>query len=94
MRAIFVFLKVEAGHLRAVADSMAELDICSEIYSVAGDFDLLAKVYVETFDELADLVTDRIQKIPHLRDTKSVLTFRTYKDPRSDHADPLPRASR
>ncbi|MGH2670609.1 MAG: Lrp/AsnC ligand binding domain-containing protein [Candidatus Binatia bacterium] len=83
MRAVFILLKVEPGHLRSVADSMGELDLCSEIYSVAGDFDLLAKVYVESFDELADVVTDRIQKIPHLRETKSILTFRTYKDPAS-----------
>jgi DNA-binding Lrp family transcriptional regulator len=81
MRAVFVLFKVEPGQLRSVADALGELEICSELYSIAGDWDLLAKVYVESFDELADLVTDRIQKIPHLRDTKSILTFRTYKDP-------------
>jgi DNA-binding Lrp family transcriptional regulator len=81
MRAVFVLFKVEPGHMRSVADALGELEVCSELYSVAGDYDLLAKVYVESFDELADLVTDRVQKIPHLRDTKSILTFRTYKDP-------------
>ena len=81
MRAVFVLLKVEPGRLREVADAMGELDVCSEIYSVAGDHDLLAKVYVESFDDLADLVADKIQKIPHLRETKSILTFRTYKQP-------------
>lgn len=81
MRPVFILLKVEPGHLRRVADVLEELEICSEIYSIAGDYDLLAKVYVESFDELADLIVDRFQAIPHLRDTRSILTFRTYKDP-------------
>ena len=81
MRAVFVMLKVEPGHVRDVADIIGELDVFSEIYSIAGEYDLLLKIYVETFDELADLVTDTIQKIPHLRETKSILTFRTYKAP-------------
>ena len=81
MRAVFVMVKVEPGELRGVADRFAELEVCSEIYSTAGDYDLLVKVYVQSFDELADLVADRIQHIPHVRETKSILTFRTYKEP-------------
>ncbi|MGH7896650.1 MAG: Lrp/AsnC family transcriptional regulator [Candidatus Binatia bacterium] len=82
MRAVFLMLKVEPGRLRNVADHIAELEVFSEIYSVAGDYDLLVKLYVKDFDELADLVTDTVQKIPHIRETKSILTFRTYKPPR------------
>jgi DNA-binding Lrp family transcriptional regulator len=81
MRAVFVMLKVEPGYLRYVADHVSELEVFSEIYSTAGDYDLLVKLYVRDFDELADLVTDTIQKIPHLRETRSILTFRTYRDP-------------
>jgi DNA-binding Lrp family transcriptional regulator len=81
MRAVFLLVKVEPGKLREVADAFGDLEVCSEIYSTAGDFDLLAKIYVESFDELADLVTDKIQKVPHIRETKSILTFRTYKEP-------------
>lgn len=81
MRAVFLSVKVEPGKLREVADAFGDLDICSEIYSTAGDYDLLAKIYVDSFDDLADLVADKVQKIPHIRETKSVLTFRTYKEP-------------
>jgi DNA-binding Lrp family transcriptional regulator len=81
MRAVFVLVKVEPGKLREVADHIADLEVCSEIYSTAGDFDLLAKLYVESFDDLADLVADQLQKVPHIRETKSILTFRTYKEP-------------
>jgi DNA-binding Lrp family transcriptional regulator len=82
MRAVFILLKVEPGYVRQVADHLVDLDVCSEIHSVVGDFDLLIKVHVDTFDDLADLVNDRIHHIPHLRETRSILTFKTYKDPR------------
>jgi DNA-binding Lrp family transcriptional regulator len=87
MRAVFVMLKVEPGTLHKVADAIADLEIVSEMYSVVGDYDLLAKVYVDSFDELAEMVNDRIQKVPHIRETKTVITFDAYDMPK-------PKASR
>jgi DNA-binding Lrp family transcriptional regulator len=82
MRAVFVMLKVEPGTLHKVADAIADLEIVSEMYSVVGDYDLLAKVYVDTFDELAEMVNDRIQKVPHIRETKTIITFDAYDMPK------------
>jgi DNA-binding Lrp family transcriptional regulator len=75
-------LKVEPGCLHKVADAISDLEIVSEMYSVVGDYDLLAKIYVEDFDELADVVNERIQKVPHLRETKTVITFSAYDVPK------------
>jgi DNA-binding Lrp family transcriptional regulator len=82
MRAVFVMLKVEPGTLHKVADAIADLEIVSEMYSVVGDYDLLAKVYVDSFDDLAEMVNDRIQKVPHIRETKTVITFDAYDMPK------------
>ena len=82
MRAVFVMLKVEPGTLHKVSDAIADLEIVSEMYSVVGDYDLLAKIYVDTFDELADMVNDRIQKVPHIRETKTIITFDAYDMPK------------
>jgi DNA-binding Lrp family transcriptional regulator len=82
MRAVFVMLKVEPGTLHKVAEAIADLEIVSEMYSVVGDYDLLAKVYVESFDDLAEMVNDRIQKVPHIRETKTVITFDAYDVPK------------
>ena len=82
MRAVFVMLKVEPGTLHKVADAIADLEIVSEMYSVVGDYDLLAKVYVDSFDELAEMVNDRIQKVPHIRETKTIITFDAYDMPK------------
>jgi len=79
MRAIFVMLKVEPGTLAEVADRVTELDSFSEAYSISGTYDLLVKLYVENFDDLSRLVTEQIQRIPHVRETFTILTFHAFK---------------
>jgi|GraSoiStandDraft_41_1057321.scaffolds.fasta_scaffold02082_8 DNA-binding Lrp family transcriptional regulator len=81
MYAVFVQLKVEPGHLYKVADAIAEMEIFSEMYSTMGEYDLLLKIYVERIEELGELVTEKIHKVPHLRETKTILSFTTFKLP-------------
>jgi DNA-binding Lrp family transcriptional regulator len=78
MRAIFIMIKADAGHVREVADKLVELDNFSEGYSISGAYDLLVKLYVEDFDSLGNLVTDQIQRIAHIRETFTILTFRAF----------------
>jgi DNA-binding Lrp family transcriptional regulator len=82
MRAVFVMLKVEPGHLHEVASAIGELEIVSEMYSVVGEYDLLAKVYVENFEDLAEVVNDRIQRVKHVRETRTIITFNAYDVPK------------
>ena len=79
MRAIFLMLKVEPGTLAEVADRITELESFSEAYSISGAYDLLVKLYVENFDDLSRLVTEQIQRIPHVRETFTILTFHAFK---------------
>ena len=87
MRAVFVMLKVEPGHLHEVATAIGELEIVSEMYSVVGEYDLIAKVYVESFDDLAEIVNDRMQKVRHIRETRTVITFNAYDVPKPRGSD-------
>jgi DNA-binding Lrp family transcriptional regulator len=79
MRAIFLMIKVEPGTLSQVADRITELESFSEAYSISGAYDLLVKLYVENFDDLSHLVTEQIQKIPHVRETFTILTFHAFQ---------------
>lgn len=79
MRAVFLMLKVEPGSLAAVADRITELESFSEAYSISGAYDLLVKLYVENFDDLSHLVTEQVQKIPHVRETFTILTFHAFQ---------------
>ena len=79
MRAVFIMLKTDPGTLAMVADRVTELESFSEAFSISGEYDLLVKLYVENFDDLSHLVTDQIQKIPHIRETFTLLTFHAFK---------------
>jgi len=42
----FVQIKCQLGQSYEVANKLADAELASEIYSTAGDFDLLVKFYV------------------------------------------------
>jgi len=48
------------------------------VYSVAGNVDLIAIVRVREFDEIAEVVANRISKVPGVVDTDSHIAFRAY----------------
>ncbi len=82
MLVAFVLMKAEPGHLDEVVKTMVEMDVVEEMHSLAGDYDLIVKVRVEDFDRLARLVVDRIQKVAHLRETKTLIAFDAYNVPK------------
>ncbi len=45
---VFVQIKCQLGKSYEVANRLADAEIASEIYSTAGEFDLLVKVYVDS----------------------------------------------
>jgi len=81
MRAVFVMLKVDPGHVHQVAAAVAELESYSEAYSISGQYDLLVKLYIETLDDLDRLVTDDIHRLQHIRETFTILTFGVFPSP-------------
>ena len=61
-----------------VASALAESEIASEIYSTAGEFDILAKFYVESDVDIGHFVGERVQTIPGIVDTRTIITFRAF----------------
>ena len=57
---------------------LAEAEIASEIYSIAGDFDILAKFYVERDVDIGHFVGEKVQCIPGIADTRTLITFRAF----------------
>jgi DNA-binding Lrp family transcriptional regulator len=79
MKFAFVLLRVEPGRLEQVANAVMEIDGVSEVHSITGPFDLLVKLYAPTYDDFGDLIPDRLQKVPGIRDTETMLAFRAFK---------------
>ena len=78
MQTFFVEIKCALGRTYEVANALAEAEIASEIYSTAGEFDLLVKVYVETGVDIGHFVNEKIQVIPGIQDTRTIITFKAF----------------
>jgi DNA-binding Lrp family transcriptional regulator len=78
MKAFFVQIKCELGAAYKVANAIADAEIASEIYSTAGDYDLLVKFYVEPDVDIGHFVNEKLHAIPDIRDTHTIITFRAF----------------
>ena len=74
----FVQFKCKLGQSYAVANALAEAEIASEIYSTAGDYDLLVKFYVDNDTDIGHFVNERVQTIPGIQDTHTIITFKAF----------------
>jgi len=74
----FVQIKCHLGHSYTVASALADAEIASEIYSTAGEFDLLIKVYVDTGIDIGHFVNEKVQVIPGIQDTHTIITFKAF----------------
>jgi DNA-binding Lrp family transcriptional regulator len=74
----FVQIKCDLGKSYAVANALADAEIASEIYSTAGDFDLLVKFYVEVGTDIGHFVNEKVQTIPGIHDTRTIITFKAF----------------
>jgi len=73
-----VLLNVARARVGEVADKLAATEGIAEVYSVAGRYDLVAMVRVRTNEELADVVTNRMQRIDGIESTETLISFRAY----------------
>jgi DNA-binding Lrp family transcriptional regulator len=73
-----ILTTVERSKINETAEQLAAVDGISEVYSVSGNFDLIAVVRVQSNEELADLVTKNLLKIQSILKTESMLAFKTY----------------
>jgi DNA-binding Lrp family transcriptional regulator len=79
MTPFFVQIKCELGKAYQVANELAEAEIASEIYSTAGDYDLLVKFYVDAGADIGHFVNEKVHGIPGIRDTYTIITFKAFQ---------------
>ena len=73
-----VMIAVDNDLIPEVAEQIADIDGVSEVYSVAGDVDLIAIVRVREFEQIADVIAGRISKVPGVIGTDTHVAFRAY----------------
>ena len=73
-----VMVSAATDQIPEVAEAIADIEGVSEVYSVAGHVDLIAVVRVREFDQVADVIAGRIDKVPGVLDTETHIAFRAY----------------
>lgn len=73
-----VMVSVAPDRIPEVAQQIAELDGVSEVYSVAGDVDLVVLVRVREFDQIAEVIAGRLSKVDGVLGTDTHIAFRAY----------------
>ncbi len=73
-----ILITVERHKINDVAQQLASMSESSEVFSVSGNYDLVAIIRVKTNDELAEFVTNHLLKIDGIEKTDTMLAFKAY----------------
>jgi DNA-binding Lrp family transcriptional regulator len=73
-----VLVNAEVDRIPEVAQAIADLEGVTEVYSVAGDADLIAMIRVTQHEQLNDVIADRLNKVKGVIGTNTHIAFRTY----------------
>ncbi|MBW3645355.1 MAG: Lrp/AsnC ligand binding domain-containing protein [Actinobacteria bacterium] len=78
MVSAFVLVRAEPRRIADLAVALADVDGVAEVYSTAGEADIVAVVRVRHHDELADVVTRRVNGLEGVLETRTLIAFRAY----------------
>ena len=78
MLTAIILINVERHKVNAVAEHLASMGVISEVFSVSGDYDLIAIVRVADNDQLAELVTNHLLQLGGIEKTHTLLAFKVY----------------
>jgi DNA-binding Lrp family transcriptional regulator len=73
-----ILLVVEKSKINEVAEQLVELPGITEVYSVAGQYDLVAVARVRDNEGIAAAVTNQMLKIEGIRRTETLIAFRAF----------------
>jgi DNA-binding Lrp family transcriptional regulator len=73
-----VLCRVDPSRIPEAAKLLAGIDGVDEVYSVSGEWDLVAVVRVREFEHIAKVVTEVFPTVPGLQRTQTLTAFRAY----------------
>jgi DNA-binding Lrp family transcriptional regulator len=73
-----VMVSAAVDRIPEVAQAIADLEGVSEVYSVAGDVDLVAMVRVRRHEDLHDTIAGRLNKVEGVLATTTHIAFQSY----------------
>ena len=76
----FVLASVKRTAINETAQNLLKLEGVSEVYSVAGDWDLVITIRVRDNELLSELITSHLLKLDDIIRTTTLIGFRAYSN--------------
>ncbi len=73
-----VLIKCDPKTIPQSAVKLAGIDGVTEVYSVSGEWDLVAIVKVAEYERIAQVVTEEFARVPGIERTQTLTAFRAY----------------
>ncbi|MGY2893457.1 Lrp/AsnC family transcriptional regulator [Deinococcus sp. UYEF24] len=73
-----VLIQAEREYIAETAAALAEVKYVGEVYSVTGDWDIVALLRLPDYAYLDEVVTGSLRKLTHIVKTQTMLAFRAY----------------
>ena len=73
-----VLINVQRGEVNETAQQLLEILGVTEVYSVTGEYDLVARLRVQRYEDLANVVTRHMQQIPTITKTHTLMAFKCF----------------
>jgi len=74
----FVLIHTERGQTAAAGEALADIPDVAEVYSVTGEYDLVAVVRVKRYEQMAEVVPRRIAAVAGIANTHTLMAFQHY----------------
>jgi DNA-binding Lrp family transcriptional regulator len=73
-----VLIRSDVARIPETAEAIAQIPRVTEVYSVTGEFDLVAIIRVRTHEELADVIPGTLNRVTGVTHSETHIAFRTY----------------
>lgn len=74
----FVLISAERDRIAQLPQEILNVQGFTEVYSVAGDYDLVAVARVANNEDLARVVTEHLLKVKGIHKTNTLIAFQQY----------------
>jgi DNA-binding Lrp family transcriptional regulator len=75
-----VLMNAERDRISAIPDELLKVAGVTEVYSIAGDYDLVATVRVKEAEQLAGIVTGQFANVKGITRTMTLIAFKCYSN--------------
>ncbi|HEX8967656.1 MAG TPA: Lrp/AsnC ligand binding domain-containing protein [Chloroflexota bacterium] len=73
-----VLINTERGQTEEAAEALLQIPGVYEVYSVTGEYDLVAILRVREYEEMAEIVPRRVSRAAGVQRTHTLMAFQRY----------------